>query len=340
MAACGHEHRWSDNYGGGKRQIHRDLVATIPHGAPAIGFFHPEMQEVVLEAAAEAGAEVRRGARVREVRPGTPPSVVADVDGKRIELSARLVVIADGRGSRSRTQAGFEVQRNPDGTLIAGVLIDGCNAPDDTFHTALDMSTGTWVLIFPQGKRRVRSYVYSTTHWEHRLSGAKDFAAFVDESIAAGLPAEYFDGARQAGPLATFEGAHHWVDHPYRDGVVLVGAAAAASDPSRGQGLSLTLRDARALCDKLSESDEWETAGHAYAEEHDRYWATLHRYEEWIESLFLTTGAEVDARRAIALPAQRDDPSRRLDLVMSGPDVELGEQERRRFFGEDWGGEE
>ena len=33
-------------------------------------------------------------------------------------------------------------------------------------------------------------------------------------------------GARAFGPLATFDGAETWVDHPYKAGVVLMGDAA------------------------------------------------------------------------------------------------------------------
>jgi 2-polyprenyl-6-methoxyphenol hydroxylase-like FAD-dependent oxidoreductase len=47
-----------------------------------------------------------------------------------------------------------------------------------------------------------------------------------------------------------------WVDHPYRDGLVLVGDAAAASDPTWGQGLSLTSRDVRVLAEKLLSAND------------------------------------------------------------------------------------
>ena len=38
------------------------------------------------------------------------------------------------------------------------------------------------------------------------------------------------------GPLATFDRADTWVEHPYKEGVVLVGDAAATTDPTYGQG--------------------------------------------------------------------------------------------------------
>ena len=66
------------------------------------------------------------------------------------------------------------------------------------------------------------------------------------------------------------------MNHPYRDGVALLGDAAAASDPTHGQGLSLTLRDARVLRDHLLRSSDWDAAGNAYAVEHDGYTDRLH----------------------------------------------------------------
>jgi menaquinone-9 beta-reductase len=39
------------------------------------------------------------------------------------------------------------------------------------------------------------------------------------------------------GPLASFDVSDTWVEHPYRDGVALLGDAAATTDPTYGQGL-------------------------------------------------------------------------------------------------------
>lgn len=55
--------------------------------------------EVLLQAAANAGAEVRRGASVRTVRSGALLTVTVEYDRRVTELQARLVVTADGRTS-------------------------------------------------------------------------------------------------------------------------------------------------------------------------------------------------------------------------------------------------
>jgi hypothetical protein len=61
--ACGHEIPWRDTYPGPERLIHRDLSTTTPQRTAEFAFYHPTMQEVLLTAAAEAGTEIRRGAR-------------------------------------------------------------------------------------------------------------------------------------------------------------------------------------------------------------------------------------------------------------------------------------
>src|SRR5215470_19298207 len=79
-AGCGHAVPWFDLYLGPTRIGHRDLSTTTPQGAAALCFYHPAMQETLLAAAAEAGAEVRRGSRVRGLAPG--PTVSVETDGR------------------------------------------------------------------------------------------------------------------------------------------------------------------------------------------------------------------------------------------------------------------
>ena len=138
--------------------------------------------------------------------------------------------------------------------------------------------------------------------------------------------------ARAIGPLATFEADDTWVEHPYRAGVVLIGDAAATTDPTIGQGMSLTLRDARVLRDQLLSHDDCDAAGHRYAEHHDQAYAVIHTVEGWLKDLLLETGPDAEARRARALPLIGQDGTRMPDLFGLGPDVPIGETVRRRFF--------
>ena len=331
----GHELPWWNTYQGSNRAGHRDLVATTRAKAPVLACYHPLMQQALIEAAAAAGAKVSRGARVLGVKTNGTPQVTAETSQGREDFRARLVVAADGRGSTARGWGGFQVRQDPEQTLIAGVLLDGVTASDDATHVGLDSQAERFVLIFPQGQERARCYVCYPAAAGYRLTGERDLPRFIQESLKTGLDSEYFQHARPAGPLATFDGATVWVEHPYKGGVALIGDAAAASDPTWGQGLSMAIKDARVLRDHLLGNDDWEEAGNAYAEEHKQYFGVVHTAELWQSRLLLESGEEADARRARAIPLWREDRSRNPDTLLSGPGETLDEKARRRFFGEE-----
>jgi 2-polyprenyl-6-methoxyphenol hydroxylase-like FAD-dependent oxidoreductase len=314
----------------------RDLLGTTPQQLPIFTFFHPAMQEALLQAAAAAGAEVRRGASVRNVTPGGVPTVVVEHDGRIEDIQARLIVGADGRNSAVRKWAGFPIHHDPERLTLSGVLFEGMFVPQEgTAYYVINPSLGQGVPLAPQSNGRVRAYLVQTKAAGTRLQGESDLPRFIAESIRSGAPAEWYAGAKAAGPLATFDGADTWVDHPYKEGVLLIGDAAATSDPSWGQGLCLTVRDARVLRDLLLRHDDWDQAGRAYAEAHDWHYRVMHRVEGWLSQMFFETGRASEELRNRAFPLIAEDPTRAPDHLMSGPDVPADETVRRRFFSED-----
>jgi 2-polyprenyl-6-methoxyphenol hydroxylase-like FAD-dependent oxidoreductase len=333
-SSCAKELPFWDTFAGAMQVGERDLRATTPQGLGTMTFYHPIMQETLREAAVAAGVEVRSGVRAAGVRPGETPAVLVERDGAPEEITARIIVGADGRNSLMRKWAGFQERRAPERLRITGLLFDQSAAPDDRVRLVNDMGRGRGAIMFPQGHGRVRTYFVTRTDENIRLQGEKDVPRFVEESVGVGMPRAYYEGAVPAGPLATFEAADHWVDHPYRDGVALIGDAAGATDPSWGQGLSLTLRDARVLRDALLAGDDWDAAGHAYAKEHDRYFHVTLTVDTWMTEFFFEIGAEADSRRARALPLVAEDPTRMPDTIFSGPDVEVNDDTRRRMFAE------
>ncbi|MGP8253656.1 MAG: FAD-dependent oxidoreductase [Terracidiphilus sp.] len=333
--AGGHFINWVDSYLVNKCLVHREVVPTTPQQLPCMACYHPAMQESLLNGSVAAGATVRRGAAVREVQPGAPPAMVVEEDGHVETISARLVVGAEGRSSVVRSSARFPVQRDREDMMIAGVLLENVLAAEDTCQAIYHFGLGQLVVVAPQGGGRVRMYLCYHDATQPRFQGSGDLARFVEGCKKTGANAAFFEGAGQIGPLATFSCAHSWVDHPYRDGVALLGDSATSSDPTHGQGLSLTLRDARVLRDHLLRSDDWDAAGHAYAEDHDGYAGRMHTFNQWFTEIYLATGPDADARRARAMPLIAKDASRQPDSIFSGPDMPADEAARKRFFGED-----
>lgn len=336
LSACAHEERWWDVYFGGMQIQHRNMLETTPQQMPNLTFYHPEMQEALLREAEASGAKVRRSARVRGVEPGGRPAVVVEQDGAQERIECRLIAGADGRNSVVRKWAGFQVQRDPDWLQMGGVMMEDCPLADDAAHVFMNPPAGIASPIFPQGGRRARLYLVTRVEHGPGHSGKKDLPAFVEGCERAGVDASLLKSARYSGPLATFRGAATWVDHPYRDGVVLIGDAAGHTDPAWGQGLSITLRDARLLRDKLLETDDWDAAADAYARERHQCFMLTHIVEDWFTQFFYDVGPEADERRGRALPLIVRDQERLPDNLQGGPDVvPLDEAARKRFFAEE-----
>ncbi len=335
-ASCGHEIVWWEGVFDGMPVLRRDMTDATEGGYPTLTYYHPRMQELVWEAAETAGAAMMRGARVLDVQPGSPARVRFKTDGAEQEVSARLVVGADGRASAVRRWGGFDVERDAERRCFAGILMDGHPAAEDTMTSCFLPSQGLMSWVFPQGKGRVRTYVGFAAGSEiGKLSGERDLERFRELQIRTGVPAEYLEKATVAGPLATFDATDNWVPHPYRDGVALIGDAAATGDPTWGQGMSQTLRDVRLLSEELRADTDWEAAGHRYAERHDEGHGHVHRADCWYTDLFLDMGEEAEARRARALPKLLGDLTRIVDTPLGGPEVPADEAARVRMFGLD-----
>ena len=327
-----------DSYQGPDRSGHRDLTRTTRVKEPVMACYHPVLQTALLQNAEESGAEVWRGARVTGLTAGSEssgPALSVERKGAVTRLLARMLAGADGRGSPTRGWAGFPLLRDPERNLVSGVLVDGVALSDDATHAWLDTEKGHFILNFPQGGGRARVYLCYADGSAKRYGGPDDIQAVLEQCIASGVPAEVYEKASPAGPLATFEGRTSWVESAYRNGVALVGDAAANTDPTWGQGLSMAFRDARVLTEKLLGHDDWNAAGEAYAEARKQHFGVVHAMENWQTQLLMDTGPEADAIRDRAMRSWREDRTRNPDTFLSGPGETLSESDRRRFFGED-----
>jgi 2-polyprenyl-6-methoxyphenol hydroxylase-like FAD-dependent oxidoreductase len=312
----------------------RDLRTTTLQQLPLLTFPHQLMQETLLAAAENAGAEVRRGIAVDHIEPGSTPAVITDGHNHE-RISARLVVAADGRGSAARKWVGFPVCEQVNGYYMAGVLLTNVHASRDTSYFVFNPDLGVCIGLLPLVGDRFRAYFMYPKTMDYRLQGETMLNLFISESAKAYAPvADYYAEAKSIGPLASFDVSDTWVEHPYRDGVVLVGDAAATTDPTFGQGLSFALRDARVLRDVLMKNSDWEAAGHHYAELRLKYFRPCHTVEGWSRTLFQDPSPEAATLRARAMPLIAQDPSRVPDHVFSGPDLPLDDHVRARFFGE------
>jgi 2-polyprenyl-6-methoxyphenol hydroxylase-like FAD-dependent oxidoreductase len=312
-----------------------DLPATTLQMLPGLAYSHPRAQEALISAAEKAGAEVRRGAKVEKIEPGVEPAVTVGTNGSLERITARLIVAADGRNSSARKWGGFKSTRDEHTFLFAGVLLSDVSGRDDLAYIIYNPALGCAAAAIPQGNGQFRGYLGYPASAEYRIQGRDRLALFFSESVkAAPMLAPLYANARDCGPLASFESNESWVDHPYANGVALVGDAAATTDPCYGQGMALTFRDVRVLRDQLSADSDWDRAGHLYAGQHDDYFAKSHIGSGWFRFIFQDQTPAAVAQRQKAMPLIAQDPSRVPDCLNSGPDLPVNDAVRSRFFGE------
>lgn len=331
LDTCGREVPTLAYHIGGEAIPPIDLRGAEPHFEPSLAFQHHEMQEALVTAATSAGARVWRRARLATLTPGKVPAAAIDVDGVIRTVRARLIVGADGRDSQMAQLAGFERLRDPDELHSVGFLVQGDMETHGAFHYLFGEQPGLSAGVCEVAAGFFRVYLFHHTDAiPRRLSGARDAEAAFACLRDIGVPREWLASARLAGPLATFDGAHKWVARPYRDGVVLIGDAAGASDPCWGNGLGRTLRDVRLLHDALVVDHDWDRAAAEYAEQHDEFWDRLHAVERLTAAALMSFGPGGAERRARAFEILDSVPE--FDTFTYGPEARCDDALREQLL--------
>jgi len=302
----------------------RDNSTIFPGVPGGLCASHPKACQALADDAARAGVEVISGAAEVRVQPGKRPTVTYR-DGRETEVRPRLVIGADGRSSTVRKQAAIRMNQIPATHMAAGLLVEGAGKwPEDQY--TIGVEGDCMFFVFPQGDGRLRLYIChakeQATRWAGRAGARRFIEAFgrlraIPESLGLGL-------VTPAGPCGTFGGDQTWCDQPFADGVVLAGDAGGYDNPVDGQGLSLALRDARALSDLLLSSSDWTTTGlRPYAEQRGERLRRMRRVSTTYAA-FMTTFTDVGrTRRARLYGASRDgagDLRLALSAIFVGPD--------------------
>jgi 2-polyprenyl-6-methoxyphenol hydroxylase-like FAD-dependent oxidoreductase len=293
------------------------------------------LQDALLTYAAEQGAHIIRPAQAIGLRAGPLPRLDVRAGDRVREISARLVIGADGRTSQVRKWIGARTESDPLHHLFGGARLAGANLPEDATHGTT--FPGGRMFAFPQGSGYARAYLLGQPDLLKPLQGAAHRQAYVD-LCASVLPSGMLDNATAVGPIAFFPNNDIWSSRLTGDHVVLIGDAAGANDPSVGQGLSLVFRDVRTLGDLLLTERDWGRAIQSFAEHRQAYFDVLHQHAEWLGQLTIDTGPAADAARARVARARGQDPTAGgfAMIFARGPEgLVADEAARRHFFGED-----
>jgi ubiquinone biosynthesis UbiH/UbiF/VisC/COQ6 family hydroxylase len=181
------------------------------------------------------------------------------------EISARLVVGADGSESRVRAEAGIAVTPGDYGQL--GVVANfSCEKPHRDVAFQWFLREGVLALLPLPGDRVSMVWSIAQERGQELLAlAAQDLAAEVETASRGALGT-----LRLVTPAAAFPLKLQRVAQFVQPRLALVGDAAHNVHPLAGQGMNLGFRDARVLADTLIERGAWRDCGD---------YALLRRYE-------------------------------------------------------------
>jgi len=285
---------------------------------------HVTMQQGLLDAAREAGAEIVRGVSGIRVEAGSAAALHFSLDGRERHVRCRLLVGADGRSSGVRRQLRIALHEDPIDHLIAGLLVEGLvEWPEEVQATG--KARDIHYLIFPQAGSKARLYADYDSAQRGRFSGengTREFLASFDMDCVPG--SAEIARAAPAGPCRSYPSQDAWTDRPVTDGAVLVGDAAGYNDPIIGQGLSIALRDVRIVRDLLRDNETWGPALFApYVDERRERLRRLRFVAELVTRLNARFDPDSIAARQRALARIASDPGlvpRVLGGAFAGPE--------------------
>ena len=217
-----------------------DLVAIT--GAPALSVRRIALDEILLNAAAAAGAEVRTQTAVTGlVMNGDRVAGVTTTSG---ELRAPLVIGADGaRSSVAEMVRAQEYTSTSNGRVFMWAYFDADPTDGEMWigkvgdHTYLGMPTDgglTLIGVCPSIARRAEVRADREAVYEGGLRAWPELHAGVD-------------GARREGPVRTMAKMRGFFRPAAGPGWALVGDAGHFKDPTPGQGIADALRQSERL---------------------------------------------------------------------------------------------
>ena len=225
-----------------KRDAHGNLVAAQDRTTETTSYnvLRTELLNVLLDVATSAGAHVQTDSEVAEA---FPDGRVVLADGS--EMSADVIVAADGFRSQIRYSTGLEVKTSLYPSAVTRVLMLREGEPDifqefwsGPLRVGIAPTTTDITYAFlsaPESDARASVVPIDPVYWSDKFPGVP--RAFFDRLHAAG-------GIRHAYPLVV---SKSWT----KGRIALVGDAAAALPPTLGIGASVGLTNAYNLATAL-----------------------------------------------------------------------------------------
>jgi 2-polyprenyl-6-methoxyphenol hydroxylase-like FAD-dependent oxidoreductase len=248
-----------------------DVVAIT--GAPGLSVRRITLDEILVNAAAAAGAEIRTQTAVTGLV--TSGDRVAGVTTASGELRAPLVVGADGAHSAVAKMVGAEEYNpTPNGRVFMWAYFEADPTDGEMWigklgdHTYLGMPTDgglTLIAVCPSVERRGEVRADRESVYEAGLRAWPELHAGVG-------------GARRDGPVRTMANLHGFFRVSAGPGWALVGDAGHFKDPTPGQGIANALRQSEQLAAAINRALD---GGHGDPDEVLREWWRWRDEDAW-----------------------------------------------------------
>ena len=267
-----------DTYNGILRTFQGFTLPADPNDPPCIAPRRTVLDKILVDAAQEAGAEVREQTTIDSltVEDGQVVGICGRRSGEAFEERGRVVVGADGRESFVARMVGAE-EYNAGGGTTAGFYSYFKNFANS--GPELYLGGGAAHFVFPTNNGEVCVAVELTA------DRFKQFRGNVAENMAADLAAfpplaERFAAAERTDKIFGIAPHRGFYRKPFGPGWALVGDAGYYRDPLLGQGINDAFRDAENLTSALhavfADEQDWDTAMRSY--ETARNGATMNIY--------------------------------------------------------------
>jgi flavin-dependent dehydrogenase len=234
----------------------------------AVGFDREVLDGALLERARHAGADVRLGARVEQVKLDHEPSlVVADADGRRSSVRASVVVGADGLRSMVARAAGVSM-RPPFARRTAMTFHIARASTLAPAEARMVVLRDGYVGLAPVPHDRVNVGIVLGPSWSRRIQDDGPMLVAMEILAATRPPDAPPDRPTITDRAVGIRPVSAAVSRRAGEGWVLVGDAAGFLDPFTGEGLHRAIVSA----ELASESIHSVLAGEADARllDHDR----------------------------------------------------------------------
>ncbi|MEZ0365334.1 NAD(P)/FAD-dependent oxidoreductase [Mycobacterium sp. pUA109] len=229
--------------------VNDDVRIDAKTRSPGLCVRRVTLDALLVDAAAQAGADVRTGCRMT----GLTRDAAGRVSGVRTDrgtVSARLVVGADGCHSTVATATGAaEYLATPAGRIFAWAYFDGVADLDGRLRLGRRGDQG-FLACPTDGGLYMAAVAIDRAHRD-------DFQANRDRHFSDGLAkwpelADLLSGATRVGPLRAISNWHGYFRQSAGPGWVLVGDAGHFKDPAPGQGISDALRQVQQLSESIA----------------------------------------------------------------------------------------